>query len=96
MTGAELILWSRLRRHQLGGHKFRRQVPLGRYVVDFACFASRLVIEIDGPAHDFRVESDAVRDAYLERLGFRLIRIPADDILQRLDDVLEAIVSRCA
>jgi very-short-patch-repair endonuclease len=52
MTGVERLLWSRLRRRQQGGFKFRRQVPLGPYVVDFACYAARVVVEVDGPGHE--------------------------------------------
>src|SRR5262249_26252513 len=60
MTGIKLLLWSRLRGHQLGSHKFRRQVPLGPFVVDFACYASRLVVEVDGPAHEASMREDAL------------------------------------
>src|SRR5689334_10561763 len=56
MTGVELLLWSRLRLRQLGGHRFRRQAPIGPYVADFACFQARLLIEIDGPTHDDRAQ----------------------------------------
>jgi len=96
MTGTELLLWSRLRAHQLGGHKFRRQVPLGPFVVDFACFASRLVVEVDGPAHEASMRQDALRDAYLGRSGFRVLRFSADDVLHRLGDVLTTILSECS
>ena len=58
MTGVELLLWSRLRRQQLGGNRFRRQAPIGPYIVDFACFQARLLIEIDGPSHDARAHDD--------------------------------------
>ncbi len=95
MTGIELLLWSRLRGHQLGGHKFGRQVPLGPVVVDFACYASRLVVEIDGPVHYASVQQDAVRDAYLEGSGFRVLRFSADDVLRGLDDVLATILREC-
>ena len=96
MTGVELMVWSGLRQRQLGGHKFRRQVPLGPYVVDFACFAARLVVEVDGPSHDASVEHDAARDAWLEQGGFRVIRFRADDVLQGLSDVLETILLECS
>ena len=96
MTGVELLLWSRLRRRQLGGHKFRRQVPLGPYVVDFACFAARLVIEVDGPCHDASGDHDAARDAWLDRQSFRVIRFTADEVLQGLSEVLETILWECS
>jgi very-short-patch-repair endonuclease len=96
MTGTELLLWSRLRGHRLGGHRFRRQAPLGPFVVDFACYASRLAVEIDGPAHEVSMRQDALRDAYLGRSGFRVLRFSADDVLQRLDDVLATILRECS
>ena len=92
MTGVELLLWSRLRRRQLEGHRFRRQAPIGPYIADFACFQARLLIEIDGPSHDDRVEYDRRRTAWLVRGGFRVLRFAADDVLSRLDEVLEAIL----
>jgi len=96
MTGIKLLLWSRLRGHQLGSHKFRRQVPLGPFVVDFACYASRLVVEVDGPAHEASMREDALRDVYLGSCGFRVLRFSADDVLQRLDDVLATILRECS
>ncbi|MDQ6921750.1 MAG: DUF559 domain-containing protein [Candidatus Dormibacteraeota bacterium] len=92
MTGVELLLWSRLRRQQLGGNRFRRQAPIGPYIVDFACFQARLLIEIDGPSHDARVHYDGKRTAWLVRRGFRVIRFTADEVLSRLDEVLETIL----
>ena len=86
------MLWSRLRRQQLEGHRFRRQAPIGPYIADFACFQARLLIEIDGPSHDDRVEYDRRRTAWLVRGGFRVLRFAADDVLSRLDDVLETIL----
>jgi len=108
MTGVELMLWSRLRRQQLEGHRFRRQAPIGPYEAlprervggvpgrrpgeGAACFQARLLIEIDGPSHDARVEYDRRRTAWLVRGGFRVLRFAADDVLSRLDDVLETIL----
>ena len=92
MTAVELLLWSRLRHQQLGGHRFRRQVPIGPYIVDFACFKARLLIEIDGPTHDARVQYDGRRTAWLVRRRFRVLRLAADDVLNRLDEALEAIL----
>ena len=92
MTGVELLLWSRLRLQQLGGHRFRRQVPIGPYIADFACFQARLLVEIDGPTHDAQAQYDRRRTAWLVRRGFRVLRFAADDVLNRLDEVLEAIL----
>ena len=96
MTGVELLLWSRLRRRQLGGYRFRRQVPLGPYVVDFACYARRLVIEVDGPSHDTTVERDAAREEWLKARGFRILHFRAEEVLQGLDGVLESILCECS
>ncbi len=77
MTEAETILWRSLRASGLAGLKFRRQVPIGRYVVDFLCAQHRLVVELDGAPHD-RAEQkhhDAIRDAWLRQRGYRVLRL---------------------
>src|SRR3979411_1327992 len=96
MTGVELLLWSRLRRQQLEGHRFRRQAPIGPYIADFACLQARLLIEIDGPSHDARVQYDGRRTAWLVRRGVRGLRFAADDVCSRLDRVLETILLELA
>ena len=63
MTSAERSLWKRLRRRQILGFRFRRQVPMGRYIVDFVCFESQLVVEVDGGMHTESSDDDAVRTA---------------------------------
>jgi very-short-patch-repair endonuclease len=87
-TDAEMRLWSRLRRKQVDGHRFRRQVPLGSYVVDFACLEARLIVEVDGGQHG---ERDAARTAWLEAQGFRVLRFWNNDVLENTDGVIEAI-----
>ena len=83
-TPAERRLWQGLRRHQLGGLKFRRQVPLGPYIADFYCASARLVIEVDGISHiDSR--SDASRDAWMARQGIRVVRVANRDVLTNLE-----------
>jgi len=72
----ERILWKLLRDRRLGDFKFRRQVPIGPYVVDFACFSRRLIVEADGPFHD--PVADAARDAWLAGQGFRVLRFNAE------------------
>jgi very-short-patch-repair endonuclease len=71
-------LWTLLRDRRLEGLKFRRQVPIGRYVVDFVCMRHRLVVEADGPFHD--PVADAARDAWLESQGFRVLRFSNSEI----------------
>ncbi len=93
MNDAEKRLWSRLRAHRMDGRKFRRQHALGRYIVDFVCLDARLIIEVDGDSHanDSREALDAQRTAFLEKLGFRVLRFWDDYVLTDLDNVTEAI-----
>ena len=90
-TYPEAILWSALRRRQVGDYHFRRQHPQGPYVLDFVCLKARLAIEIDGPSHDQTVARDEHRTAYLEERGFRLLRFTNEDVRQNLSGVVETI-----
>lgn len=90
-TDAEAKLWQRLRNRQLDGAKFRRQVPVGRYVVDFLCEAQALVIELDGGQHALTKTSDNVRTEWLESRGYRVIRFWNNEVMQNPDGVLEQI-----
>lgn len=90
MTDAEQLLWKHLRAHRMDGQKFRRQQPVGPYIVDFVHFAQRLIVEADGGQHAGSAH-DEVRDAWLHSQGFRVLRFWNNDILLRTDAVLEAI-----
>ena len=92
----EAQLWQRLRGHP-DGVKIRRQHPVGPYVLDFYCAATRLAFEIDGIAHNMgqRPARDAARDEALRAFGIEVIRIPAADVLRSPMDVAEAIVRLC-
>lgn len=90
-TAAERALWQSLRHRQFAGHKFRRQVPLGDYIVDFASLDARLVIEVDGGQHIEQHEQDAARDAWLRDQGFRVLRFWDSQALTAIDEVNEAI-----
>jgi very-short-patch-repair endonuclease len=92
MTDAERLLWHHLRAHRLHDQKFRRQQPIGPYVVDFVHFGARLVIEADGSQHNGSA-SDATRDAWLKNQGFTVLRFWNNEILLNIEAVLEAIVS---
>jgi len=94
MSLPEVLLWQRLRGRD-GGRKFRRQHPVGGYVLDFYCARARLVIEIDGEAHNRgnRPQRDAVRDMRLTERGLRIVRIAAADVLRDADTVADAIVA---
>jgi len=91
MTGAEVRLWNRLRGEQIEGYRFRRQVPMGPYVIDFACLKARLVIEVDGSQHRDAFEREDRRTAWLASRGFRVMRFWNTDVLQRTEGVLESI-----
>ncbi|HSD59296.1 MAG TPA: endonuclease domain-containing protein [Burkholderiales bacterium] len=95
MTDAEQSLWRHLRAHRLVGGKFKRQQPLGPYVVDFVCFQGRLVIEVDGGQHQGS-EADRRRDAWLQRQGFKVLRFWDNEVLTNLPAVLDRIVENLA
>ncbi len=90
---AEGLLWARLRGSRLAGLKFKRQQPVGSYIVDFVCFSQKIVVEIDGGQHndDFVAQRDRERTAWLEGQGFRVIRFWNNDVMGNMDGVLEAI-----
>ncbi len=90
-TEAERSLWKHLRLRQLEGEKFRRQQPLGRYVVDFVCLEKRLTVELDGGQHAEQVGSDAERTAWLEAQGFRVLRFWNHDVMKDIEAVKEVI-----
>ena len=90
-TMAERKLWKYIRRKQVLGVKFRRQMAIDRFIVDLCSPSIRLVIEIDGPTHDDTVEADAQRQARLEALGFEVIRFTNRDVLSNIEGVLEII-----
>src|SRR5665811_2172482 len=91
-TDAERALWLRLRDRRLRGLKFRRQMPIDRYVVDFCCEAAHLIVEIDGGQHAERTQQDAERTAVLEAKGYLVLRFWNNDVLRNVDGVVESIV----
>ena len=92
-TEAEKFLWRKLRLWQIDGFKFRRQQPLGNYIVDFVCFERKLIVELDGGQHAEQVEYDAERDAWLREQGFTVLRFWNNDVLQNINGVKEIILS---
>ncbi len=90
-TTSERELWSVLRRDQLGV-SFRRQQPIGPFVVDFFCAGHRLIVEVDGPIHESQQERDAERQRLLEACGYRVVRFTASDVEQNLPQVIAAII----
>jgi very-short-patch-repair endonuclease len=90
-TPAESILWEALRDRRLEGLKFRRQHPVGPFVLDFCCPACRLGIEFDGAVHAAQAEKDAERESLLTTAGYRILRFPNEAVRDNLPAVLDAI-----
>ena len=91
-TDAEKKLWGLLRSRQLAGCKFRRQVSVGRFIVDFVCFEKRLVLELDGGHHQDQAAYDEQRTTWLEAQGFRVLRFWNHQVLTEPAAVQEAIL----
>jgi len=90
-TDAERVLWKHLRARRMAGHKFRRQVVIEPYIVDFVCLEARLIVEADGGQHLEQVEDDLNRSIFLESLGYKVIRFWNHEILGDIHTVLERI-----
>jgi len=90
-THAEATLWEKLRAKRLNGYKFRRQHIIPPFIVDFYCAAKKLIIEVDGSAHEHRQEYDQEREQYLLNLGYFILRFTNEQVLEGLDQVLSAI-----
>lgn len=96
MSFPEVLLWQELRR-KAGEVRFRRQHPVGRYILDFYVASIRLAIEIDGEVHDMgdRPDQDIARDEWLRGQGIEVVRIPASEVLRDVNDVADSIVRYC-
>ncbi len=90
-TKSEAILWEALRGKKLGGVKFRRQQPIGHFIVDFFAPAFRVIVEVDGLIHADQLRADQERQSLLEVLGFRFVRVSADDVENNLALVLSKL-----
>ncbi len=97
MTDAEKSIWRILRLSQIDGHRFRRQVPLGRYIADFVCHDGRLIIEIDGGQHQVSALQEAERTRFLQDQGYRVLRFWNNEVLSNLEGVRATIAEnlRC-
>ena len=91
-TNAETLLWHRLRARRLAGYRFRRQNPIGPYVVDFVCLEKKLVVEVDGATHEDPAW-DARRDRDLASRGFRTVRVWNSDVYENMEGVVEMILN---
>jgi 5-methyltetrahydrofolate--homocysteine methyltransferase len=90
-TRAEERLWQELRGGRIGGLRFRRQHPVGRFIADFYCVQAALIVEIDGPIHSTQMEADEERAAFLASMGLRVVRFTNDEVLANLSQVIERI-----
>ena len=90
-TEAENLLWQKLRNCQLSGYKFRRQHNIERFIVDFYCAEANLVVEVDGPVHQYQKNEDEIRQQYIESQGLKLIRFTNDAVLNDMEQVLKQI-----
>lgn len=93
MTEAERTMWRMLRFRQMEGRRFRRQVPIGRYIVDFLCHEAKLIIEIDGGQHDPSSQEETARTRFLEGEGYRLLRFWNNEVLGNPEGVERVIVA---
>ncbi len=95
MTDAEAKLWQELRAHRLEGLGFKRQMPIGNYIADFACVAHKLIIEVDGSHHADGKQFiyDKKRAAYLKEQGWTVLRFWNDDVLKDINNVCQHIIS---
>jgi len=91
-TDAEQKLWKRLRNRQTDGEKFRRQQPIGKYIVDFVCPERKLIVEVDGGQHREQIAYDDERTAWLESGGSRVLRFWNNEVLEDVEVVLDVIV----
>ena len=88
---AEAVLWSYLRKNGLYGLKFRRQQPIGKYIVDFLCCSKKIIIELDGGQHSESQEYDKIRDEFLVQEGYKVIRIWNNQIFDNIEGVMDSI-----
>jgi very-short-patch-repair endonuclease len=92
-TEAEKRVWQILRSQQMNGYKFRRQVPIGRYIADFVCHEARLILEIDGGQHDRSSPQEAERSRFLQNEGYRILRFWNNEVLANLDGIHATIAA---
>jgi very-short-patch-repair endonuclease len=92
LTDAESYLWRHLRFRQIAGHKFRRQRPIGPYIVDFVCLEKKVVIEVDGGQHAQTQTLDDTRDKWLRSQGYVVLRFWNNEVLREVEAIKEAIL----
>jgi len=90
MTEAEKAFWYKVRDNRLNGYKFRRQMPVGKYIADFSCLECKAIVEIDGGQHNDNGD-DVIRDRFLNDLGFQVVRFWNNDVLSNIEGVLSTL-----
>ena len=93
---SEALLWTRIKNGQINGLDFDRQKVIGNYIVDFYCAEKKIVIEIDGQSHDYKIDYDKKRDEFLEGLGLTVIHLLDCDVRKRIHDMAEYLISHPA
>lgn len=96
MTYPEQVLWERLRNKRLKGYKFRRQVSIGNYIVDFYCPKHRFIIEVDGDSHyeEKAIKYDRTRSKWISKFGNRIVRFSNKDVCENIEGVIVEIINR--
>jgi very-short-patch-repair endonuclease len=94
LTDAEQKLWRHIRNRQIKGFRFRRQAPIGNYIVDFVCFEKKLIIELDGGQHSEQQEYDHHRSLWLKSKGYTVIRFWNNDVLNNIEGIMEVILKK--
>jgi len=96
-TDTEQLLWRHLRAKHFGGLKFRRQQPIGTYIVDFVCFEKKIIVELDGGQHaqSEEMQNDSIRDQWFEAQGYKILRFWDNEVLTNTRGVLEVISTHC-
>ena len=94
-TDVEMLLWRYLRVRQMEGLKFRRQQPIGRYIVDFVCFEKKIIIEVDGGQHAIETKKDTERGEWLRSQGFKVLKFWNNEVLTNTQGVLEEVRINC-
>lgn len=92
MTDAEQALWYQLRAKRFENYKFRRQVPMEKYIADFVCFEPKLIIEVDGGQHAEHAAYDLKRDAFFKNQGFQVLRLWNNEVLGNMEGVLTVVL----
>lgn len=90
-TLAEVLLWNNLKKRQMCGYQFMRQKPIGNYIVDFYCSKLKLIIEIDGETHQYKLTEDVERQKWLENLGLKVLRFDDTEVKSDMRNVLHSI-----